>query len=182
VRGGSKFALGPWPPSLPSPREERGEGNGSTAWLDFKAAIRRIGHTGSSSSTTTKWCPSRALLARLSLADRLVTNGEWVLESLADGGASTPHTGCPTAGGGAVKARRTAQGYGKARRASGGRLTLNGLVPVDPAAPVCHAATSRPTVRALGRQRLPTASRVEGRKERGYKWMLSKLPTHLRGG
>ncbi len=106
-------------------------------WLDFPGGIRRIGHTGSSFFYDNECPRHEALLRDYRLADRLVTNGEW-LEFMADGGYATPAHWLSD-GWGAVNSRGwTAPGYWEGEKGEWLQMTLNGLVPVDPAAPVCH--------------------------------------------
>ena len=106
-------------------------------WLDFPGGIRRIGHTGSSFFYDNECPRHEALLRDYRLADRLVTNGEW-LEFMADGGYATPAHWLSD-GWGAVNSRGwTAPGYWEGEKGEWRQMTLNGLVPVDPAAPVCH--------------------------------------------
>jgi len=110
-----------------------------TRWLEFAGGIRRIGH-GDSSFSYDNECPRHeALLQDHRLADRLVTNGEW-LEFMADGGYTTPAHWLSD-GWGAVNTRGwTAPGYWEGEKGEWHQMTFGGLVPVDPAAPVCHVS------------------------------------------
>ena len=117
-----------------------GRGNGAARWLDFPGGIHRVGHAGETFFYDNECPRHEALLRDYRLASRLVTNGEW-LEFMADGGYATP---------GALALRRLGRGQrqgldrrpdtGRARTARWRQMTLNGLMPVDLAAPVCHVS------------------------------------------
>jgi ergothioneine biosynthesis protein EgtB len=126
-------------PSSPQPRASSaaGEKLRDTRWLDFAGGIRRVGHGGSSFCYDNERPRHEALLQDYRLADRLVTNGEW-LAFMADGGYATPAHWLSD-GWSAVNARGwTAPGYWEGEKGDWRQMTLGGLVPVDPAAPVCH--------------------------------------------
>jgi ergothioneine biosynthesis protein EgtB len=122
----------------PPAASDRG-GPRPTRWLDFPGGIHRAGHAGSSFFYDNERPRHEVLLRDYRLADRLVTNGEW-LEFMADGGYATPAHWLAD-GWGAVNAKGwTAPGYWEGEKGDWRQMTLNGLVPVDPAAPVCHVS------------------------------------------
>jgi ergothioneine biosynthesis protein EgtB len=126
-------------PSSPSPRTSRGEGTGAARWHDFPGGIHRVGHAGGSFFYDNECPRHEALLREYRLASRLVTNGEW-LEFMADGGYASPAHWLSD-GWGAVNAKGwTAPGYWEGEQGEWRQMTLNGLVPVDPTAPVCHVS------------------------------------------
>ena len=98
-----------------------------------------IGHDGDGFAFDCEGPRHRALIEPFELADRLVTNGEW-MEFMADGGYRTRCSGCRQAG------RRSSRKVGP-RRSTGTQrddgywsMTLRGPQPVDPAAPVTHVS------------------------------------------
>jgi ergothioneine biosynthesis protein EgtB len=139
VRGGHKFnaqsAAAPHPGPLPA--EERGEGTGALRWHEFRGGIHRVGHAGSSFFYDNERPRHETLLRDYRLAHRLVTNGEW-LEFMADGGYATPAHWLAD-GWSTVNARGwTAPGYWEGEKGEWRQMTLDGPIPVDPSAPVCH--------------------------------------------
>ncbi|MBX9758923.1 MAG: DinB family protein, partial [Beijerinckiaceae bacterium] len=58
------------------------------AWRDFAGGVREVGHDGNGFAFDNEGPRHTALLQPFRLADRLVTNGEW-LEFMADGGYET---------------------------------------------------------------------------------------------
>jgi len=110
-----------------------------TRWLDFPGGIHRIGHAGSAFAYDNECPRHEALLRDYRLADRLVTNGEW-LEFMADGGYATPVHWLAD-GWAAVNAKGwTAPGYWEGEKGEWRRMTLHGLVPLELEAPVCHVS------------------------------------------
>jgi ergothioneine biosynthesis protein EgtB len=126
-------------PSSPSPHRSSqwGEGTRAPRWLDYSGGIHRVGHTGPSFFYDNERPRHEVLLRDYRLADRLVTNAEW-LEFMADGGYATPAHWLSD-GWGAVNAQGwTAPGYWEGEAGAWRQMTLDGLVPIDPATPVCH--------------------------------------------
>lgn len=108
-------------------------------FTDHEGGVHEIGHPGVGFGFDNEGPRHRALLQPFALADRLVTNGEW-LAFMEDGGYRAPALWLAD-GWGAVKTHGwTAplywQEYGGAWRQMG----LHGLLPVDPAAPVHHVS------------------------------------------
>jgi ergothioneine biosynthesis protein EgtB len=126
-------------PSRPSPGTSRGEGTGPARWLDFPGGIHRVGHAGESFFYDNERPRHEVLLQDHRLADRLVTNREW-LEFMADGGYTTSAHWLSD-GWAAVNTKGwTAPGYWEGEQGGWRRMTLQGLVPVDLDAPVCHVS------------------------------------------
>ena len=131
-------------------------------WLDFPGGIRRIGHTGSSFFYDNECPRHEALLRDYRLADRLVTNGEW-LEFMADGGYATPAHWLSD-GWGAVNSRGwTAPGYWEGEK---GELAADDAERACPGrsrrARLPHQLLRGRRVRALGRQAPADGVRVGG--------------------
>ena len=101
-------------------------------------ASSRSAMTAPASPSTAKGRATRRLLRPYALADRPVTNGEW-LGFIADGGYAEPRALAVRRlglGAGSKGSRRRSTGSGE----DGGwlRFGLDGLRPLDPAEPVCH--------------------------------------------
>ncbi|HWB46314.1 MAG TPA: ergothioneine biosynthesis protein EgtB [Hyphomicrobiaceae bacterium] len=108
-------------------------------WFDFSGGIHAIGHAGGSFAYDNECPRHNALLQDYRLADRLVTNGEW-LDFMADGGYADPAHWLAD-GWAAVKANGwVAPGYWEGEKGEWRQMTLQGLLPVDLRAPVCHVS------------------------------------------
>jgi ergothioneine biosynthesis protein EgtB len=126
-------------PASPSPRPSRGEGTSTPRWIDYAGGIRRVGHEGGSFHFDNERPAHEVLLRDFRLASRLVTNAEW-LEFMADDGYRKPAHWLSD-GWATVKARGwEAPGYWEGGPGEWRQMTLAGLLPVDPAAPVCHVS------------------------------------------
>jgi len=124
-------------PSWPSSRASSQVGTGPTGWLELPGGIHRIGHNGSTFSYDNEGPCHSVLLGDYRLADRLVTNGEW-LTFMADGGYASPAHWLSD-GWSVVNSRGwDAPGYWECEDGEWRQMTLFGFRPVDPAAPVCH--------------------------------------------
>jgi len=113
--------------------------DGAARWIAYVGGIRRAGHEGGSFHFDNERPRHEVLLRDYRLAHRPVTNGEW-LEFMADGGYETPAHWLSD-GWSTVKARGwRAPGYWEGEKGAWRQMTLEGLVPIDPAAPVCHVS------------------------------------------
>jgi ergothioneine biosynthesis protein EgtB len=101
--------------------------------------IQAIGHAGSGFCFDNEGPAHEVLLQPVRLARALVTNGAW-LEFMADGGYATP-TLWLSDGWTATQAEGwTAPGYWQQVDGGWHAMTLAGLKPIDPSAPVCHVS------------------------------------------
>ncbi len=101
--------------------------------------IYSIGHDGKSFCFDNEGPRHEVLLQPVRIARQLVTNREW-LAFMADGGYATPSLWLSD-GWAAVQAEGwTTPGYWQQIDGQWLTLTLAGLKPVDPAAPVCHVS------------------------------------------
>jgi ergothioneine biosynthesis protein EgtB len=113
--------------------------HGRQAFVDVPSGIQSIGHAGDSFCFDNEQPAHQVLISDVSIGRTLVTNREW-LEFMADGGYETP-TLWLSDGWNVVQAEAwDAPGYWQDSDGQWSALTLGGLKPVDPAAPVCHVS------------------------------------------
>jgi ergothioneine biosynthesis protein EgtB len=103
------------------------------------AGMHMIGHNGDGFCFDNEQPLHQVVLRPVRLSPSLVTNGEW-LEFMADGGYATP-TLWLSDGWAVVEAQHwEAPGYWRKVDGVWLSMTLGGLRPIDPAAPVCHVS------------------------------------------
>jgi formylglycine-generating enzyme required for sulfatase activity len=113
----------------------------SSEFVDLPSGLHPIGFAGEGYCFDNEQTAHGVYLQPERIARALVNNGQW-LEFIAEGGYTTPSLWLSD-GWGAVEAEgRTAPGY---RREHDGdstwhALTLGGLAPIDPNAPVTHVS------------------------------------------
>jgi ergothioneine biosynthesis protein EgtB len=123
------YAGVPAPASEPSPM----------GWVDVEGGLVEVGHSGTDFSFDNELPRHQQWLEPYRLADRLVTNGEW-LEFMADGGY-TRHELWLSDGWGKVNAEGwRAPFYWSEVDGVWFEHSLNGTWPVDPALPVSHVS------------------------------------------
>jgi ergothioneine biosynthesis protein EgtB len=134
------FAANPLRPAYraPRPRTHRA-GPDPVRWIDFPGGIVKIGHDGRGFAWDNEAPRHDALIHPFRLADRLVTNGEW-LEFMADGGYRTASLWL--ADGWTTVNREDWQSplYWEDRDGEWRAMTLEGLGPIDAAASVAHVS------------------------------------------
>lgn len=109
------------------------------SWVAFDGGIHAIGHDGNGFSYDNEGPRHEVLLRPYRLAERCVTNGDW-LAFIADGGYADPLLWLAD-GWTTVKTQGwEAPGYWEQRDGAWHQMTLMGLLPVDPHAPVCHVS------------------------------------------
>ena len=136
----SLFAAEPLKPAY----AEAGPGVGAAgaaplAWVGFDGGIFEVGHDGAGFAYDNEGPRHEQLIRPFKLADRCVTNAEW-LEFIKDGGYATP-TLWLADGWNMVRGQEwTGPLY--TEQADGGmmQMSLLGFRPVDPAAPVTHVS------------------------------------------
>ena len=134
------FAANPLRPAYRPPgTETAGDDCRNVGFVDCPAGIRRMGYLGEGFAWDNERPDHATLLHPYKLADRLVTNAEW-LEFMSDGGYRKPLVWL--ADGWAMVKREgwVAPGYWEETDGGWRQMTLEGLRPVDPAAPVCHVS------------------------------------------
>lgn len=108
-------------------------------WIDCPGGVRPIGHGGDGFAYDNEGPRHDVLLRPYRLASRPVTNGEW-LDFMTDGGYRRP-TLWLSDGWATVEAQGwCAPLYWEYRDRHWWSMTLSGLMPVDPAAPVVHVS------------------------------------------
>ena len=129
-------ADGPAPSSAAAPAPSSAAAPALT-FTDYPGGVQEIGHAGSGFSFDNESPRHLALLRPFALADRLVTNGEW-LRFVEAGGYSNPGLWLAD-GWGVVKSREwTAPLYWERRDGGWMQMGLYGLRPLDLAAPVTN--------------------------------------------
>jgi ergothioneine biosynthesis protein EgtB len=109
------------------------------AYQKFAGGIVEVGHDGRGFAFDCEGPPHSALVEPFELADRLVTNAEW-MEFMADGGYRTPLLWLSAGWAMAQSEGWTAPLYWEERNDGHWSMTLRGAQPVDPAAPVTHVS------------------------------------------
>ena len=163
----SLFAAQPLRPAYrtPAPKPEAVDGAGEVTFVAFPGGIRAIGHNGEGFSYDNEGPRHDVLLYPYRLADRCVTNGEWLsfmeaggyrdpLLWLADGWATVNAQGWE------------APGYWEQRDGVWHQMTLEGLLPIDRRAPVTHVSYYEANAFATwAGKRLPTEFEWEAASE-----------------
>ena len=112
---------------------------GSVTWIDFPGGIAKVGHDGQGYAWDNESPRHDVLIHPFRLADRLVTNGEW-LDFMADGGYRTASLWLAD---GWAKINREgwrAPLYWEEHGSGWHAMTLDGLLPLETAAPVSHVS------------------------------------------
>ncbi len=108
-------------------------------WIRFEGGVLLVGYDGDSFAYDNEGPPHEQLIRPFKLAHRPVTNGEW-LEFMADGGYETA-TLWLADGWATLNAEGwRAPGYWEEIDGEWHQMGFGGLVPVDPARPVCHVS------------------------------------------
>jgi ergothioneine biosynthesis protein EgtB len=133
------FAQNPLRPAYkaPEPLPVQRENSAAVRYLEFGGGIVEIGHGGNGFAFDSEGPRHRVLLEPFRLADRLVSNREWV-EFIADGGYRNPLLWL-SEGWAKINAEGwTAPLYWEPVEDGYCAMTLRGMQAVDPAAPVAH--------------------------------------------
>ena len=131
------FAENPLAPAVwehePAPAEEPGP----LRWIERPGGVVEIGHDGRGFAFDCEGPRHRTLVHGHALADRLVTNGEW-LGFIADGGYSEPRLWLADGWEWVRQNGIEAPLYWHREGDGWSRFGLDGLQPLDPAEPVAH--------------------------------------------
>jgi len=137
------------------------EAPGEIGWLGFDGGVVEIGHDGSGFAFDCEGPRHQELLQPFRIADRLVTNGEWIA-FMADGGYREPLLWLADGWAQILAHRWEAPLYWEQRDGEWWTMTLRGLQPVDPAAPVTHVSYFEADAFATwAGKRLPTEAEWE---------------------
>jgi len=112
---------------------------GDTGFVDLPSGIRTIGYEEDGFCFDNERPAHQVLLQRMRIGRNLVTNAEW-LEFMADGGYQTPALWLSDGWAAVESEGWRAPGYWRQTDGAWFSLTLGGLRPVDPDAPVCHVS------------------------------------------
>jgi ergothioneine biosynthesis protein EgtB len=137
----SLFALNPLRPAYrrPQARPEEVKAEAPLEWIAFDGGIKTVGHDGQGFAYDNEGPRHDVLLQPFRLASRCVTNGEW-LAFMQAGGYRDPLLWLAD-GWTTVKTQGwNAPQYWEERDGVWHQMTLEGLVPVDPRAPVSHVS------------------------------------------
>ncbi|MGH8799481.1 MAG: ergothioneine biosynthesis protein EgtB [Casimicrobiaceae bacterium] len=114
-------------------------GAAAPAWIEFDGGLAEIGHGGGGFAFDNESPRHREYLAAFALASRPVTNGEY-LAFIGDGGYRRPELWLAE-GWDWVNAEQIGSPlYWRRDTGEWHRFTLRGVLPVEPAAPVCHVS------------------------------------------
>ena len=133
------FAGSPLQPAYAPPKGVPQTEPAPAAWIGFEGGLVEIGHAGPGFAFDNETPRHKVWLEPFRLADRLVTNGEW-LAFMADGGYGRPEFWLSDGW-----ARVQAEGwraplYWREGEDGWTEMTLRGPRPVNPAAPVSHVS------------------------------------------
>ncbi|MEL6257578.1 MAG: ergothioneine biosynthesis protein EgtB [Pseudomonadota bacterium] len=115
--------------------------NGSTSlqWIEFDGGVESVGHDSTDFAFDCEGPVHQVLLRPYKLANRAVTNAEWIA-FIEDGGYTNPAL-CLSDGLATATANDwTHPLYWERRDGEWWSMTLRGFQPVDPAAPVAHVS------------------------------------------
>ncbi|MDY8109923.1 ergothioneine biosynthesis protein EgtB [Fulvimarina sp. 2208YS6-2-32] len=133
------FSQSPLRPAFtdPEPISSEARETAPMTFLPFEGGIVEIGHDGSGFGFDCEGPRHRTLLEPYRLADRLVTNGEWI--DFIEAGAYRDPMRWLSAGWADIKANGwTMPLYWEKRDGTYWSMTLRGFQPIDRAAPVTH--------------------------------------------
>jgi ergothioneine biosynthesis protein EgtB len=132
------FSANPLRPAfLARARDEQPSHPGDMSFVDFAGGLHDAGHNGGGFAYDNEEPRHRILLQDFALANRPITNADW-LTFIEAGGYETPSLWLSD--GLATVAREGWQAplYWEKRDDAWWQMTLNGLLPLDPDRPVCH--------------------------------------------
>lgn len=114
-------------------------GDSHPSWVAFEGGIRKVGHDGKGFAWDNESPRHDALVHPFRMADRLVTNGEW-LAFIADGGYCNPLLWLADGWTTVNRDGWSAPLYWEQRDGAWLSMTLEGLQSIDPTQPVTHVS------------------------------------------
>jgi ergothioneine biosynthesis protein EgtB len=133
------FAQNPIPPAYDPAWAFPASSRDGDEWVTLTEGIHTIGHAGETFHFDNEKPAHRALVGPVRLARHLVTNGEW-LAFMKDGGYRTATLWLMDGFAAASNEEWQAPGHWRQIDGQWQMMTLAGLRPIDPAAPVCHVS------------------------------------------
>ena len=134
------FAANPLRPAYRTRRPRAAASDpGAPNWIEYAGGIRQAGHDGNGFAWDNEAPRHDVLIHPFRLADRLVTNGEW-LEFMGDGGYRTATLWLADGWTTVNREGWEAPLYWEQRDGQWLAMSLEGLQPVEAAAPVCHVS------------------------------------------
>ncbi|MGE0701455.1 MAG: ergothioneine biosynthesis protein EgtB, partial [Hyphomicrobiaceae bacterium] len=134
------FAASPIAPAyLPTEDDTPSIAPAPPRWLAIDGGKLRVGHDGHGFAWDNEGPAHDVLIGPFRVADRLVTNAEW-LEFMADGGYREPLLWLADGWGAVQREGWEAPGYWRRIDGAWHQTTLHGRAPVEPAAPVAHVS------------------------------------------
>jgi ergothioneine biosynthesis protein EgtB len=134
------FAANPLRPAYRAPRPRAAVPQpGAPGWVEHAGGIRQAGHDGKGFAWDNEAPRHDVLIHPFRLADRLVTNGEW-LEFMADGGYRAATLWLADGWATVNREGWEAPLYWEQRDGQWLAMSLEGLQPVEVSAPVCHVS------------------------------------------
>jgi ergothioneine biosynthesis protein EgtB len=133
------FAANPTLPAYDANWQPPGRTEASRGFVDVPSGIRTIGHDGEGYCFDNETPRHDVLLQKVKIARQLVRNRDW-LEFIADGGYDKPALWLSDGWTEAETQGWRAPGYWQHRDGIWHAMTLSGLKPIDPDAPVCHVS------------------------------------------
>jgi ergothioneine biosynthesis protein EgtB len=131
------FGVNPLRPAYREREAEAGRDALPLEWLGFDGGVCWIGHEGEGFSYDNEGPRHRQFLQPFRLANRLVTNGEY-LQFIGDGGYRRPELWLSMGWATAQENGWTEPFYWERRDGGWMLFTMSGMREVDPAEPVCH--------------------------------------------
>ena len=158
----SLFAVGPLRPAYRDRSEpSRTEAAAPLTWSSFEGGISEIGHGGLGFSWDNESPRHEVLVRPFRLANRLVTNGEW-LEFMAAGGYREATLWLADGWAQVKREEWDAPLYWEQQDGQWSQMGFDGMQPVDEAAPVCHVSYFEADAYARwAGKRLPTEAEWE---------------------
>ena len=135
----SLFASGPLKPAYRNAKPVPANDPGPLAWSSLDGGIFEVGHDGAGFAYDNEGPRHEQIIRPFKLANRCVTNQEWI-DFIEDGGYASPALWLAD-GWNTIQSERW-QGPAYFEKSEGGymQMDLNGLRPVDRAAPVAHVS------------------------------------------